>query len=130
MRGGKVVLLDILRRRITDLFIPLDLDHENTVALLDEEVRAESPTLWVFAFFSCVFDGVKTDRRILQLRVHDLRIVSLAEGTHEPALGHSIRYGQVGRRLEVTPIANLLPPSPEISVRVFNFPEEFSLLIF
>ena len=69
MLDGKLVLLHVLRRRIADLFVPLNLDDENAVALLDEEVRAEFPALWVFAFLPGIFDGVEADRRILQPRV-------------------------------------------------------------
>src|SRR6266516_4880324 len=50
--------------------------------------------------------------------------------THERALGPGIRDDQVGRRLEVTVIANQLPATQEIAVRVFDFPVELSLLIF
>jgi hypothetical protein len=130
MLGGKLVLLHVLRRRIADLFVPLNLDDENAVALLDEEVRAEFPALWVFAFLPGILDGVEANWRILQPGVYNLCVVPLAERTHEPALGHGIRNDQVGRCLEVTAITNLLPPSPKIPIRVFNFPEELSLLFF
>jgi len=87
MFGGKLVLLHVLRRRIIDLFVSLDLDNENAVASLDEEIRTEFSTLWVFAFLPGGFDGVETHRRILQPSVDPLRVVSVAKHTHEPALG-------------------------------------------
>ena len=102
MLDGKLVLLHVFRRRIADLFVPLNLDDANAVTLLDEEVWAEFPALWVFAFLPGILDGVEADRRILQPSVHGLRVVSLTECTHEPALGHGIRNDQVGRCLEVT----------------------------
>src|SRR4030095_4865034 len=91
MLGGKLVFLHILRRRIAYLFVSLNLDDENAVTLLDEEVGAEFAALWMFAFLPGILDGVEADWRILQPGVHGLRVVSLAERTHKPALGHSIR---------------------------------------
>jgi hypothetical protein len=127
MLDGKLVLLDVLRRRIADLFVSLNLDDENVVPLLDEEVGAEFAALWMCAFLSGILDGVEADWRILQPGVYGLHMVLLAERTHKPALGHGICYDRVGRCLKVTAIANLLPASPKISIRVFNFPEELSL---
>src|SRR2546426_641934 len=130
MFDGKLVFLRVFRRRITDLLVSLNLDNENAVALLDEEIGAEFPALWVFAFLPGILDRVEADWRILQPSVHDLRVVPSAERTREPALGHGIRNDQVGRCPEVTAITNLLPASSEIPVRVFDFPEELSLLFF
>ena len=56
MLDGKLVLLHVFRRRIADLFVSLNLDDENAVALLDEEVGAEFPALWVFAFLPGILD--------------------------------------------------------------------------
>src|SRR2546430_17542583 len=100
MLDSKLVFLHVLRRRITDLFVSLNLDDENVVTLLDEEVGAEFAALWMFAFLPGILDGVEADWRILQPGVHDLRVVPLAECTHERALGPGIRDDQVGRRLE------------------------------
>src|SRR5262245_47254987 len=109
MLDGKFVLFHVLRRRVTYLFVPLNLDNENVVALLDEEVWAEFAALGVFAFLPGILDRVEADWRILQPGVHDLCVVPLAERTHESALRHGIRNDQVSRCLEVTVITNLLP---------------------
>src|SRR5215475_2079886 len=130
MLDGKLVLLHVLRRRIADLFVPLNLDDENAVSLLDEEVRAEFPALGGAAFLPGIFDRVEADWRILQPCVHNLRVIPLAERTHEPALRRGIRNDQIGRRLEVTAIVYKLSASQKISIRVFDFPEKFSLLFF
>jgi hypothetical protein len=59
MLDGKFVLFHVFRRRITDLLVSLNLDDKNAVALLDEEVGAEFPALWVFAFLPGILDGVE-----------------------------------------------------------------------
>ena len=59
MLDSKLVFLHVLRRRITDLFVSLNLDDENAVALLDEEVGAEFSALWVFAFLPCILDWME-----------------------------------------------------------------------
>src|SRR5262249_8779453 len=130
MLDGKLVLFYVLRRRFAYLFVPLNLDDENSVALLDEEVGAEFPALGGAIFLPGIFDRVEADWRILQPCVHDLRVIPLAERTDEPALRRGIRNDQIGRRLEVTAIVYKLPASQKISIRVFDFPEELSLLFF
>src|SRR4030095_13527576 len=116
MLDSKIVFHKSRRRRITDLFISLNLDNENAVALLDEEVGAEFAALWVFAFLPGIFDSVEAHGRILQPRIYKRCVVALAEHTHEPALGYSICNDQVSRCLEVTAVANQPPASPEITI--------------
>jgi hypothetical protein len=75
MLDSKLVFLYVLRRRIANLFVSLNLDDENAVTLLDEEVGAEFAALWMFAFLLGILNGVEADWRILQPSVYDFRVV-------------------------------------------------------